>query len=630
MEHKHGVYDSDTRFSINAVTRQIKSDPKQKTVIMQNDHNSERFTFELPRYIEQHDMSLCNQVEVHYLNSAAKDKGEFKKGLYTVDDLQISPDDPEKVVCSWLISQNATQLVGKLSFRLRFKCVENGVITYAWHTAIFADISVSDGINADETFEMDYVDIIEQWKEALQIEFAQWHEETVAEMSDEITAWKEVESGKVRGEMTAFSAQWNDALNVERARIDNIVALPEGSTTGDAEMADLRVGADGKTYGTAGEAVRGQIKKVFTDAESSFLETGYADKYISACKVFTDEYDHIMVSDIRRKYNDETGFRVYSSDETGKVFTYLSTIILPLDFERGNIEHRFGQNSLLSCYVDLTQLNDGGRLTGDGKPFLLKRDCISPMNFISDIDVDKLKNALFSACNTNPKKILTWVDDDTPLVGIASVKTICDNLGIKCSFATITQGWDESLLKRLHQYQKEGFHITCHTESHGRWYKDMADGEMFTAQEMEADLLTSLEKMRSEGFIDCDMLVYPGSSSGRSDVNTIGIVKKWCRCGVLAGGATWNKYGQGKYKINRTFISKSTYDTSYYKNLLDSVSDESWVVLGTHSGSTTDFDPNMVTEILSYALENGWAIMPLNEALKYREKYYHIQEMLGL
>lgn len=259
MEHKHGVYDSDTRFSINSTTRQIKSDPKHKTTLMQNDHNSERFTFELPRYIEQHDMSLCNQVEVHYLNSDAKDKNSFRKGLYTVEDLQINPDDPEKVVCSWLISQNATQLVGKLSFRLRFKCVEDGVITYAWHTAINADISVSDGINADESFEMDYVDIIEQWKEAVRIEFAQWHEETVAEMSDEITAWKEVESGKIRGEMTAFSAQWNDALNVERKRIDQFVALPEGSTAGDAELMDIRVGADGNTYDTAGEAVRGQF-----------------------------------------------------------------------------------------------------------------------------------------------------------------------------------------------------------------------------------------------------------------------------------------------------------------------------------------------------------------------------------
>lgn len=260
MTHLHGVFDSDTSFSINAITRQIKSDPRHKTTLMQNDHNSERFSFELPRYIEGHDMSICNQVEIHYLNSSYSDKKEFRKGLYMVDDLQISPDDTEKVICSWLISQNATQLVGKLSFRLRFKCVENGVITYAWHTAIFADISISDGINSDETFEMEYVDIIEQWKEAVRIEFSQWQEKAVDEMSNEITAWKELESGKVRGEMTSFSAQWNDALNVERKRIDNLVALPEGSTAGDAELQDIRVGADGVTYESAGTAVREQFR----------------------------------------------------------------------------------------------------------------------------------------------------------------------------------------------------------------------------------------------------------------------------------------------------------------------------------------------------------------------------------
>lgn len=291
MEHKHGVFDSDTRFTINSTTRQIKADPKHKTTLMQNDHNSERFTFELPRMIEGHDMSICNQVEVHYLNSSNADKKDFRKGLYTVDDLQVSPDDPEKVVCSWLISQNATQLVGKLSFRLRFKCVEGNVITYAWHTAINADISVSDGINADETFEMDYVDIIEQWKEAIQAEFAQWHEETVAEMSDEITAWKKVESGKVRGEMTSFSAQWNDALNVERKRIDAFVALKDGSTTGDAELQDIRIGADGEVHSTAGTAVRNQFNAVDSRMkEIAVVAHDPVTNYIDRSKIKSDTY----------------------------------------------------------------------------------------------------------------------------------------------------------------------------------------------------------------------------------------------------------------------------------------------------------------------------------------------------
>lgn len=59
-------------------------------------------------------------------------------------------------------------------------------------------------------------------------------------------------------------------LAVERARIDSLSTLPEGSTTGDAELIDLRIGADGVTYGNAGNAVRTQFNDLKGDITSEY------------------------------------------------------------------------------------------------------------------------------------------------------------------------------------------------------------------------------------------------------------------------------------------------------------------------------------------------------------------------
>lgn len=167
MAHIHGVSDIDTHFIIDPITRAMKNETLKKTTLILGDHNSERFTFELPRMVEGHDMATCNKVEVHFLNMDAETK-QTSKGIYIVDDFGIDPDDEKKVVCSWLIDQNATKYKGVLNFVVRFACTEDGTtLDYVWSTAIYSGVSVADGICNTENVLAAYLDVLEKWKAEL-------------------------------------------------------------------------------------------------------------------------------------------------------------------------------------------------------------------------------------------------------------------------------------------------------------------------------------------------------------------------------------------------------------------------------------------------------------------------------
>ena len=165
MSHSHSVTDADSFFEVDAITREVINKTPKKITLIQYDHNSEIFTFMLPRFIEGHDMMKSTKAEVHYINIAASGANTYK-GVYEMSDLQIAPDDENKVICSWQISRNATQYAGILNFMVRFYCLDDeGNYVYVWNTATNSEITISSGMNNGETIIEEYPDILAQWKQ---------------------------------------------------------------------------------------------------------------------------------------------------------------------------------------------------------------------------------------------------------------------------------------------------------------------------------------------------------------------------------------------------------------------------------------------------------------------------------
>lgn len=89
---------------------------------------------------------------------------------------------------------------------------------------------------------------------------------------------KNKEGEQVFPATTADQVSWDKNTNLKQAmakqdaRISNLAKLPSGSTTGDAELQDIRTGEDGTVYDNAGEAVRqqiGSLKESISDLQGS-------------------------------------------------------------------------------------------------------------------------------------------------------------------------------------------------------------------------------------------------------------------------------------------------------------------------------------------------------------------------
>lgn len=175
MATKHEVKDTDLHFLIDPSTRSINKQYEGKAHLMQYDHNSESLTFEVPRYIEEHDMSLCDVIQIHYENTSTGTSVSMRKTYRDIEtvkreDLTVNE---ETIEFSWLIPETATTFAGMLKFQLKFICYDDEseeVVGYKWHTTVNEDISIVAGLTYSESTLPDSVKATLQTLEVVETE----------------------------------------------------------------------------------------------------------------------------------------------------------------------------------------------------------------------------------------------------------------------------------------------------------------------------------------------------------------------------------------------------------------------------------------------------------------------------
>lgn len=421
----------------------------------------------------------------------------------------------------------------------------------------------------------------------------------------------------------------NNKITVLENRMNTFTSLPEGSTTADAELIDIRVPANGfnndTPYPSAGAAVRGQSGALKKDLSEIFEKSfTWVDNMMFNCNGYLDTTIDTF-SSAKIDVSAFNGFRIYITTYTAFNGTY-GFYDEPFDENNKPIKWKSEQNEGYKIYSYDDIIPYGAKWlfvsckTTQKNDFEFRYESI--LNKILPNSVDK--NLLFTKFLT---PVVTIVDDDTKTGSFPIVKEICDNNNIKCSFGCIWANIqiDESSLSLLKAYQRQGFHIMSHPDiNNANWNINNPSYNLSLAEQQLIDCVTYL---KSQGFIDCDHVVSPGGANSEPIQQ---MVSKWCPSMIGKNDNTTNHlFGNGEYDLRRIFIDNN-HNFEYYKYYIDlGLNNGDWLIIGTHSWDLNETSKKILNDLIVYIKGKNISIETYNKVIRERKIMYSLYPLVN-
>lgn len=389
-------------------------------------------------------------------------------------------------------------------------------------------------------------------------------------------------------------------LEIERKRIDNLTTLDGSVTTGDAELIDGRVGADGVTYDNIGDAIRTQVTNIQkeikyekeVDYSSKIVKGKFVDK--NGTEVPLEEYNYVKKINVHGFYSvtlknvgTSGNACVVSYNKDGDVIGKIntsnwtpSTETIVLGEDVYYISVSYSKNYPLT-------------ITGRGLKYLL--------------------NEITDKLNTDKNTTIVWVDDDTDKIGIEYVYNACVIKGVNATLACISNklATDSELKARLLELEEQGLEIALHGYSHDNtiWNNDNSNSKSIIS-----NITRGYRELKD--FQNYKHLVTP---NGANSEMIKSVAKRFSPCLVSAWeGVNKKEWGdKARYDLGRYWMTNHTLEE--FKKVIDGLRPKNdLLILATHSApSVAPWDKQKIEAMIQYVLDSGYNIVTLSEGIKY-------------